>query len=168
MRIEELTKKNRHLREGFSCGKDDLDRFLKTLARQHQERRLGASYLLIDEDEAGVRLVGYYTLASCQIIAGALPADMARKYLPDTNPATLLARLAIDQRYQGQGCGEHLLADALKRALLASRQIGAAFVLVDAKDDNAVAYYRRFGFQPVAGDPRRLFLPMKTIADLFD
>lgn len=40
--------------------------------------------------------------------------------------------------------GEYLLMDALRRALIASRQVAAVAVIVDAKDNNAVAFYRRY------------------------
>jgi hypothetical protein len=36
--------------------------------------------------------------------------------------------------------------------------------VVDAKDDPAAAFYRKHGFIPFAGNVRKLFLPMKTIA----
>jgi hypothetical protein len=40
-------------------------------------------------------------------------------------------------------------------------------VIVDAKDDNAVTFYRRYGFIPFADQVNRLFLPMGTIEQLF-
>lgn len=82
-------------------------------------------------------------------------------------PVRLLGRLAVDHRYSGQGAGEFLLVDALQRAFTQSSQIAAAAVVVDALDEVAAAFYRHFGFIPLPDQPRRLFLPMKTIADMF-
>jgi hypothetical protein len=63
--------------------------------------------------------------------------------------------------------GEYLLMDALRRALVASRDIASLAVVVDAKDEAAVAFYRRYEFSPFADLPNRLFLPMGTIEQLF-
>jgi len=53
--------------------------------------------------------------------------------------------------------------DALHRALVASREVASLAVIVDAKDDSAVAFYRRYEFIPFADQANRLFLPMGTI-----
>ena len=82
-------------------------------------------------------------------------------------PATLLGRLAIDRRFQGQGAGEYLLMDALHRSLQASRQGASLAVIVDAKDERAMAFYRYYEFIPFADQPTRLFLPMSVIEKLF-
>ena len=81
--------------------------------------------------------------------------------------ATLLGRLARDLTYKGQGVGELLLVDALRRALEMSRQIASAAVIVDAKDDKAHKFYLVFGFIPFPDSKKRLFLPMVTIEELF-
>ena len=62
-----------------------------------------------------------------------MPGDVAKK-LPryPLIPATLLDRLAVDSRYQGQGIGEILLMDALNRALMQSAKIASAAAVVDA------------------------------------
>jgi ribosomal protein S18 acetylase RimI-like enzyme len=57
--------------------------------------------------------------------------------------------------------------DALHRALQSSKQIASAVVVVDAKDDQAVAFYRKYGFIDLPKIEKRLFLPMGTIAQLF-
>ena len=80
---------------------------------------------------------------------------------------TLLGRLAIDQSLKGKGVGQFMLMDALRRSLEAATEIAAMAVLVDAKDADAEAFYRRFGFAPLQQQPARLFLPMKTVAALF-
>jgi len=40
-------------------------------------------------------------------------------------------------------------------------------LFVDAKDDNAADFYRRYDFIQLPTQPLRLFLPMKTISELF-
>jgi GNAT superfamily N-acetyltransferase len=113
-------------------------------------------------------ILGYYTLSAFGVDPGSLPAAVARR-LPayPLMPATLLGRLAVDQRHRGQGIGEFLLMDALHRAYVQSSQIAAIAVVVDAIDDQAARFYRHFNFIPLPDRPDRLFLPMKTIAALF-
>ncbi len=82
-------------------------------------------------------------------------------------PATLLGRLAVDRRFQGQGMGEFLLMDALHRAFEQSAGIAAAGVVVDAIDAGAARFYQQFGFVAFPSIAGRLFLPMKTVRELF-
>ena len=77
-----------------------------------------------------------------------------------------MGRLAVDQSYRGLRLGERLLIDALRRSLAASQAIASVAVIVDAKDQTGVAFYLRYGFISFPDQPLRLFLPMKTIADL--
>jgi GNAT superfamily N-acetyltransferase len=109
------------------------------------------------------RVVGYYTLSACMIDAESLPLELARRLPRRPAPATLLGRLAVDDRYRGLGFGRVLLADALARAASASREVGAMAVVVDAKDDQARSFYERFGFRRLVDNPYRLFLRMSEI-----
>ncbi len=97
------------------------------------------------------------------------PACLPRcKKLPryETYPAILIGRLALDQRYQGQGLGRLLLVDALSRCLDLSTEIGAIAVVVDAKDDKARAFYEHVGFLRLLDNAYRLYIPMASIAHL--
>ena len=164
-RIEALSKS--HDRSLFSCGSPALDRYLKEQARQDAEKRVAAPFVLVDPPAR--RVLGYYTLSASTVSLGDLPETFARK-LPryPQLPVILLGRLAVDQHLRGQGSGAFLLMDGLRRSLQAAADIAAMAVLVDAKDDQAEAFYRRFGFLSLQQQPRRLFLPMKIIAGLFD
>lgn len=165
LRFEPLAP--RHDRAAFSCGNDSLDRYLKEQAGQDARRRVAAPFVLVSPGDLKT-ILGYYTLSAFGIEPGELPPAVARK-LPAHSllPATLIGRLAVDGRHRGQGLGELLLVDALKRALTQSEQIGATSVVVDAIDDRAARFYEHFGFMAFPSRRHRLFLPMKTIAALF-
>jgi hypothetical protein len=109
-------------------------------------------------------ILGYYTLASYAVETSGLPDETAEK-LPryPTTPATLIGRLARSMDHPG--LGSLLLADALGRILANTREVASALVVVDAKDDSAAEFYRKHGFIPFGGSARKLFLPMKTIAE---
>jgi GNAT superfamily N-acetyltransferase len=163
--IEPLGK--RHDRAPFVCGSAVLDRYLQQQAGQDAEKRVAAPFVLTQPP--ALRVIGYYTLSASVVSTHELPASLAKRLsrYPQL-PVTLLGRLAVDRDAKGQGIGEFLLIDALRRSLEAAAGIAAVAVLVDAKDDAAQAFYRRYSFLPLQEPPRRLFLPMKTIAGLFD
>lgn len=164
-RIEALGKT--HDRTGFDCGSAALNRYLQQQARQDAEKSVAAPFVLTVPPER--RVLGYYTLSASLVNASEVPDTLAKK-LPryPQLPVTLLGRLAVDERVKGQGIGQFLLLDALRRSVGSAANIAAMAVVVDAKDDAAEAFYRHFSFLPLHQRPRRLFLPMKTVAGLFD
>jgi len=158
IKIEPLSE--HHGRANFSCGEPGFDDYFRRRAGQDKRRNV-ARVFVITEDDLGV--VGFYTLSTCAIHPGQLPKEIARK-LPryDTIPAALIGRLACDLRVRGRGIGELLLADAIKRVLGADRSMAVWAILVDAKNEGASAFYKRFGFVPFPSRPGRLFLPTAT------
>lgn len=113
-------------------------------------------------------VAGFYTLSQHAIDLGEIPADLARK-LPKYPmvPVTLLGRLAVSTQFRGQGIGRRLLLDALYRSLQSARQAASAAVMVDAKDAEALSFYRKYGFIELPRIERRLVLSMGTIEALF-
>ena len=155
-----------HDRSGFSCGVDALDRYLATQASQDARRGVAATYVCVER--GGKRVVGYYTLSATSIALSGLPGDIAKKLpkYPDV-PAALVGRLAVDRNHHGRGLGAVLLIDALKRVVDTAERIGVFAVVVDAKDDAAIAFYEKHGFISLQDVERRLFLPMETARKLF-
>jgi ribosomal protein S18 acetylase RimI-like enzyme len=146
-----------HDRTGFTCGSEPLDRYLREQVTQDIRRRVAACFVALN----GERIAGYYTLASASLLLADLPATTAKK-LPryPTVPAVRMGRLAVNQAFRGQGLGGALLADALDRA--AHSDIAAYAMMVDAKDEGAVAFYRHHGFIVLPDSPLTLFLPLAT------
>lgn len=161
--IEPLGK--HHNRAAFSCGKEELDSYLKTQAGQDARKRAAIPFVITPDHNT---IAGFYTLSQYAIELRDVPADLARK-LPkyELIPATLLGRLAVIINFRGQGLGRKLLMDALYRCLQSSRQVASTTVIVDAKDDEALAFYRKYGFMELPNVERRLLLPMATIEALF-
>jgi ribosomal protein S18 acetylase RimI-like enzyme len=153
-----------HDRRAFSCGVAELDRYFQQQVTQDIRRRVTNCSLAIAPDDV---IAGYYTLASASIPTNELPTDLARS-LPryPTLPAVRIGRFAVDLRFRGQGFGRLLLWDATTRALRADQ---ANFtLLVDAKDDRAIQFYRHYGFISFTTAPRLLFLPLATAAKVLD
>lgn len=155
-----------HDRSLFLCGVADLDDYLQRRAYQDVRRRVAAVFVLVPEDQPQ-RIAGFYCLSSASIVLEELPPELVR-HLPryPSVPAILLGRLARDVNFPG--VGRLLLLNALDRSLRHSKEVAAAVVLVDAKDDHARRFYARYGFQEVPGEGHRMFLPMKTVSDFLD
>jgi GNAT superfamily N-acetyltransferase len=117
------------------------------------------------EDATPETIVGYYSLSAFAVELGDLPGEMQKK-LPryPRLPATLLGRLARDERFPGTG--SLLLLDALARAHSQSAQVGSLAIVAEAKDERALKFYQRFGFMPLGSNPDRVFLSMGTIEQL--
>lgn len=146
-----------HDRQGFDCGHAALNDWLRQVARQHQDKGLSKTFVAVLDDEPD-RICGYYALTLAELENRHLP-DAWRKKLPRRIPGVRLGRLAVDSQYQGKGLGELLLVDALTRAQRIYTEAGGIGLFVDAIDEQAAGYYRRFGFQPAPDNPLLLFLP---------
>jgi Predicted acetyltransferase len=83
-------------------------------------------------------------------------------------PTILIARLAVDHRYQRQRLGSRLLGEALRLAVKASDAAAARVVVVDAIDDRAAAFYRRWGFIDTPDNPLRLFRRISDVRRSMD
>lgn len=149
----------------FDCGKNSLNEFLQLHALGRQEAMLSRTYVVTSDD----RVVGYYTLAHIAIIQSEAPKKLGRG-MPSSIPALLMARFAVDVDLQGQGMGRSLFVDALRRTW-AVMKAGAApvrFFVVDAKDEDAQAFYERFDMIAAPQNPMRLYLSYKTLRNEFE
>jgi GNAT superfamily N-acetyltransferase len=149
-----------HDRGSFHCGEEALDRYFQTQATQDIRRRIASCFVALDA--ASGQVAAYYTIAAASLPFGDLPPEEAKR-LPryPTLPAVRIGRLAVDRRFQGRGLGGALLMDATRKTLQAPPAVYA--LLVDAKNDDAVAFYRSNGFRPLLSQPRTLFLPLATV-----
>ena len=109
------------------------------------------------------RVVGYYSLSASSVRKEESPARIAKGLAKHPIGVILLARLAVDRNEQGAGLGKTLVVDALSRALTAADAIGARAILVHSIDDEATAFYKKFGFEPSPLDPKQLMLLMKDL-----
>ena len=163
--IELLDKK--HNRKDFDCGKELLNDYLKTQARQDVKRKLSACFVLVDSETKVIQ--GYYTLSNNSIPLSSF-SEQIRKKLPksyNSISTTLLGRLAIDKKYQGKGIGKILLIDALKRSYGISNEIGSFGIIVDPIDDEAKGFYQKYDFIELP-DSKKMFIATQTLKELFD
>jgi GNAT superfamily N-acetyltransferase len=147
----------------FHCGQGQLDEYIRRYASQDVRRNVARVFVATPDEEAR-RVAGFYTLSAGSVSCSDLPESLARKLPKYPVPVALIGRLAVDSRFQGKGLGSILLADACRKVAQASAVLAVAGIVVDAKDDSAAAFYRHFGFVPLPGQSRRLFLPAKALS----
>jgi GNAT superfamily N-acetyltransferase len=153
-----------HDRDAFSCGEDALDRYFRRQASQDRRRDFAQIWVL-DEPATGL-VAGFYTLSAAEIELAVIPEEQ-RKRLPryPVVPALLLGRLAVDERYAGQGIGKRLMFDAFRRACDIADQAGVYALIVDAKHDSATSFYLRFGFLET-NEVNRLMILISRLREL--
>lgn len=162
----ELLNKNRHNRQSFDCGIQQLNDYLKHQARQHAKRGISTTHVLTDADEPigddGLyTILGYYALSAAQLALTDL-SESDRAHLPRWPvPAIRMGQLAVNRQAQGAGIGELLIADAVQRSLRARETtLGAVALVVDAIDARATQFYEHYGFRRCTAAPGSLYLPL--------
>jgi GNAT superfamily N-acetyltransferase len=148
VRVERLGE--HHQLESFSCGVKALNVWLRDHALDNQRRNLSRTFVLLDD---GDRVIGYYALTMGGVRREALPSHYGRGLPRYEIGMVLLARFGIADDRQGQGLGRDLLIEAIERAADAGTQVAARFIAVDPIDESARAFYHRFAFKQIEGDP---------------
>lgn len=147
-----------HRLDDFSCGESSLDDWLRRRALTNQTT--GASRTFVVTNEAG-QVLAYYALAAGAVSHQESPGSI-RRNMPDPVPVLVLARLAVDQRLQGQKIGGALLQDALQRVKSVAQNIGVRALLVHVLNEKAHQFYAHYGFTPSPVNPMTMMLPLHT------
>lgn len=150
--LELLSKK--HDRQSFSSGQAEVDQWLKTSARQAQEKRLSSTRVLVDDKQ----IIGYFTLAQAWVPHDLLAHELSYKLPSNPAPVINLAWLGVDENFQGNGLGGKLLVKALSIAYQTGLQIPFIAVIIDCLDKETKAFYKQFNFKDVPGYSMKLYL----------
>lgn len=123
-------------------------------------RNIAACYV-VEEIETQT-IAGFYTLSAADIPITDAPDTMVKR-LPryPTLPVVRMGRLAVDERFRGLKLGSVMLANAANRA--AQHGIAIIAMIVDAKDDNAAAFYHHHGFIAYGSSPLTMIAPLKDL-----
>ncbi len=153
-------------KELFDCGTQELNKYLQHIARQHIDKDIARTFVLVNEDNPQI-IVGYYTLILVGINPMILPDKLSKKY-PKNNyiPAIKLARLAVANEYKGCGYGKYLVLNAIKRVLKNYIDLGMYAIFVDPKTENVIPFYEKFGFN-LLSDGITMYLPLKNLVNHF-
>jgi GNAT superfamily N-acetyltransferase len=148
----------KHRLGDFACGESSLDEWLRRKALINQTTGASRTFVVSNEVE---EVLAYYALAAGAVSHRESPGSI-RRNMPDPVPVMVLARLAVDQRLQGQQVGGALLKDALQRAVSVAQNIGVRALLVHALNDRARQFYSHYGFVPSQANPMTLMLPLHS------
>lgn len=142
----------------FQCGRKPLDDYIRRYASQDVRRNIARVFIATPDDDLQ-QLAGFFTLSAGSVSCSSLPSALARKLPRYPIPVALIGRLAVSREFRGKGLGSILLADACKKVSQASSVLAVAGIIVDAKDDEAISFYRHFGFMPLQGQAGKMLLP---------
>ncbi|WAR43358.1 GNAT family N-acetyltransferase [Methylomonas rapida] len=156
-RIEKLRRD--HPVDSFTCGRDELDRFLIRYALGNQQANASQTYIGLHDQE----VIGFYSLVVGEVAFGDAPERLTKGLARHPVPVMLLARLAVSTPWQGRKMGSGLLKDAMLRTLQAADIGGIRAFAVHAKDESAKQFYERFGFVPSPTDPLHLYRLIKDL-----
>jgi len=146
----------------FDCGIEELNCYLRQFAIPNDKKNIGKTFVAVDKSNQ-TKPVGYYTVSMAQILFNELP-DSIKKGLPRYPiPAMRIGKLAIDLKFQGRHIGAKLLKDALLKAVNISSQVALHFIVVDAIDENAKAFYLKYGFTDFEENPLTLVISLETV-----
>jgi GNAT superfamily N-acetyltransferase len=148
-----------HPIDAFTCGRDELDRFLIRFALGNQQANASQTYLGLHDAE----VVGFYSLVVGELAYADSPQRLTKGLARHPVPIMLLARLAVSSAWQGRKIGAGLLKDAMSRTIRAADIAGIRAFAVHAKDASARQFYEHFGFAASPTDPLHLYLLIKDI-----
>lgn len=140
-----------------------MDDWIKRRAKANQASGASRTFVVCDGD----RVVAYYALASGSIAVAEVSGRFKRN-MPDPIPVVLLARLAVDKAYQGQGIGPALFRDSALRVVNAADAIGIRGMVVHAISERAKDFYQKLGFDPSPGDAMTLMVTLQDLKAALD
>jgi GNAT superfamily N-acetyltransferase len=152
----------RHDRASFDCGVHALNEYLRRYARQNHESGGAKTFVAVSPQEP-TKILGYYTISPGAIAFARTPETLTRNLGRYEVPVFRLGRLAVSVTMQGRGLGGDILLAAGERALAVAQEVGGVALAIDAKDEVAAVWYKRFGASPLLDDPLKLVLPLDTI-----
>ena len=154
------------VREGFDCGHQALNQYLQRFALMNQSAGMAQTWVSCVRSEGPPVVAAWYSLAFGSVEPSDVSARVRQGIARHPIPVMVLARLAVDLRYQKQGLGRAMLKDALLRTEQAADIAGIRAVLVHAKNESARQWYLSWDFEPGPGDANQLFLLMKDLRAL--
>ena len=148
-----------HDLSGFESGSQPLDRYVRLHALQSQRANVAQTYVAVNDN----RVIGYYSLVVGDVVYDDAPERLVKGTPRHPVPIILLARLAVDQSWQGRGLGAALVVDAVRRVLQAAEIVGVRALAVHAKDEQAKRFYEHLGFESFPTQPFTLYRLLKDI-----
>jgi GNAT superfamily N-acetyltransferase len=163
--IEPLSRSHRPLLKEFRNQHESLVEHIRRYALRHAEKDLlSRTYVAIDASSGTQRLAGYFSLTTASVDRESVTGMDSLARLPRYPiPAVLIAKLAVDERAQGQGIGRMLFREALGMTLRLVREgpVSVRLLVADAIDEQAVRFYAHFAMERISE-----IYPVRVVLDL--
>ncbi|MDP3020628.1 MAG: GNAT family N-acetyltransferase [Methylococcaceae bacterium] len=137
-----------------------MDNYFHKQVSQDIRRRVAACYVTVDIETN--RIAGFYTLSAGSVPLVDMPEQLAKR-LPryQAVPVARLGRLAVHTDYRQQRLGGALLWDSMMRSVRSELAVFA--LIVDAKDEQAISFYRHYGFLAFGSLPNQMIYPLTNM-----
>jgi len=165
--------KSIHDRQSFDSGEAELNDFIKTKAAKHMAAGISRTMVLpaaAPLPDGKYPLCAFYSITPSSIERKSLPAALAKRLPCYPIPVFLIAQLAVHLEFHGEGLGKVTLVKALEYLWGINAHMRAYAIVVDCLNENAQAFYSKYDFEVLCEQNGRIrmYLPMKTVAQLFE
>lgn len=161
-------EKLKHDTKSFDCGKKSMNQFLHRFSYKHSQLGLSETYILrVDNcSQNKSEIASYFTLAAATVLKDSIPIKLSLPTYPI--PVILLARLAVDNKFQGNNLGKKTLIYALRKASeLSELGLPAVGLVLDVLDNDALMFYKKFNFfDKLTDNPMKLYVGMDVLNNL--
>ncbi len=161
-----------HDRASFDCSTVELNTFLQRHAFRHM--KVGVSKTMVlpaTEKQSNQKypICSFYTIAPSSIQRATLPQDLSKALPNYPVPVFLIAQLAVNKKVQGEHLGKITIIKALEFLWQVNQKMRAYTVVVDCINESVEKFYQKYGFHYLCKNhgKSRMFLPMKTVEQLF-
>lgn len=134
--------------EHFSCGEEDIDKYLKERAKKEEESNLSSTWTYITKD----KLLGFFTICITEIQLTKQFKIKKNKYFDFKSnslskyPAIKINYFAIQKDLQRSGVGTDLMRALYNIVANIMLQLKMPILVVEAMDDGPAIFYEKFGF----------------------
>ena len=162
---------DKHERQAFDCGEDELNTFLKRYANQNAKTNISRTFVLPrrEPNENGKHsILAFFSLTMGTIARSDLSPKIVKRFPRYPIPVFVIGQLAVDKSRQGKGAGKITLFAAYMKIWNLYTRLGiGSFVVVDCLNDFAEEFYRRQAFldMTTVNGRKRMYLP---IAEVFN
>lgn len=165
--------KSIHDRQSFDSGEAELNDFIKTKAAKHMAAGISRTMVLpaaAPLPDGKYPICAFYSITPSSIERKSLPAALAKRLPSYPIPVFLIAQLAVHLEFHGEGLGKVTLVKALEYLWGINAHMRAYAIVVDCLNENAQAFYSKYDFEVLCEQNGRIrmYLPMKTVAQLFE
>jgi GNAT superfamily N-acetyltransferase len=165
--------KTLHDRNSFDSGEEELNDFIKTKAARHMAAGISRTMLLPAASplpNGKYPICAFYSITPSSIERETFPAAVVKRLPHYPIPVFLIAQLAVHSEFHGKGLGKTTLIKALEYLWEINAHMRAFAIIVDCLNDGAQAFYAKYDFEVLCehNGRTRMFLPMKTVGQLFE